>query len=122
MASVFEATAGDAIGYTVGLGGAVTQGTSKATGVTLSKPCGAITTHNAELAGGAEVSFAVTNTLVAATDVVVACVKSGAATGTYVASVSAVGAGSFTVTLSNLGTTASEALVINFAVIKAAAS
>jgi hypothetical protein len=122
MASVFEAVAGNAIGYPAGLGGAVTQETSKATGVTLNKVAGAITTDDAELAGGAEVSFVVTNSFVAATDVPVVAVKSGASTGTYVASVSAVAAGSFTVTLSNLGTTASEALVLNFAVIKAAAS
>jgi hypothetical protein len=122
MASVFEAVAGNAIGYPVGLGGAVTQETNKATGVTLNKVAGAITTDDAELAGGAEVSFVVTNSFVAATDVPVVAVKSGASTGTYVASVSAVAAGSFTITLSNLGSTASEALVLNFAVIKAAAS
>jgi hypothetical protein len=122
MASVFEAVAGNAIGYPAGLGGAVTQETSKATGVTLNKVAGAITTNDAELAGGAEVSFEVTNSFVAATDVPVVAVKSGASTGTYVASVSAVAAGSFTITLSNLGSTASEALVLNFAVIKAAAS
>jgi len=122
MASVFEAVAGNAIGYPVGLGGAVTQETNKATGVTLNKVAGAITTDDAELAGGAEVSFEVTNSFVAATDVPVVAVKSGASTGTYVASVSAVAAGSFTITLSNLGSTASEALVLNFAVIKAAAS
>lgn len=122
MASVFEAVAGNAIGYPAGLGGAVTQETSKSTGVTLNKVAGAITTDDAELAGGAEVSFVVTNSFVAATDVPVVAVKSGASTGTYVASVSAVAAGSFTITLSNLGSTASEALVLNFAVIKAAAS
>jgi len=122
MASVFEAVAGNAIGYPAGLGGAVTQETSKSTGVTLNKVAGAITTDDAELAGAAEVSFVVTNSFVAATDVPVVAVKSGASTGTYVASVSAVAAGSFTITLSNLGSTASEALVLNFAVIKAAAS
>ena len=68
MASVFEAVAGKAIGYP--RGGAVTQATSKSTGVTLNKPCGAITMHNASLAGDAEVSFTVTNSEVAATDVV----------------------------------------------------
>jgi hypothetical protein len=120
MASLFEVTAGKAIGYVSG--GAVTQGTSKSTGVTLNQPCGQITTHDASLAGGAEVSFVVTNSFVAATDVVVACVQSGASTGTYIASVSAVAAGSFTATVSNLGTTAGEALVLNFAVIKAAAA
>lgn len=122
MASIFEATAGTAIGYPAGLGGAVTQETSKATGVTVNAVTGAITTHDAELAGGAEVSFTVTNSTVAATDVPVVAVKSGATTGTYVASVSAVGAGSFKVTLSNLGTTASEALVINYVVLKGSAS
>mgnify|MGYP000072849229 CR=1 FL=1 len=123
MASVFEAVAGNAIGYTAGLGGAVTQETSKATGVTLNSVAGAITTVDAELAGAAEVSFVVTNSLVAATDVPVVAIKSASgSTGVYVASVSAVAAGSFTITLSNLGATASETLVINFAVIKAAAS
>ena len=120
MASVFEATAGKAIGYTEGLGGAVTQATSKATGVTLNKPAGEITTHDASLAGGAEVSFVVTNSFVAINDVPVVAIQSGATTGTYVASVSAVAAGSFTVTLSNLGTTAGEALVLNYAIIKGA--
>ena len=122
MASQFEAVAGTLIGYPAGLGGAVTQGTSKSTGVTLSKVTGQITTHDASLAGGAEVSFVVTNTTVAATDVPMVAIQSGASTGTYVASVSAVAAGSFTVTLSNLGTTAGEALVLNFVVLKGAAS
>jgi hypothetical protein len=115
-------TSTTSIGYATGAGGAITQETSKSTGVTLSKICGAITTHDAELEGGAEVSFTVTNTAVAATDVVVVAVKSGAATGAYIASVSAIGAGSFTVTLSNVGSTASEALVLNFVVIKAVAA
>jgi hypothetical protein len=122
MPSQFEAVAGKSIGYVSGNGGAVTQETNKATGVTLSKPCGQITTADASLAGGAEVSFVVTNTFVAATDVVAVSIASGASTGTYVASVSAVAAGSFTVTLSNLGTTAGEALVINFVVLKGASA
>ena len=68
MASLFEVSAGKAIGYVSG--GAVTQLTSKSTGVTLNKPCGAITLHNASLTGDAEVTFTVTNSEVAATDVV----------------------------------------------------
>lgn len=120
MASVFEAVAGKAIGYPEGLGGAVTQGTSKATGVTLNKPAGEITTHDASLAGGAEVSFIVTNSFVGINDVPVVAIQSGPSTGTYVASVSAVAAGSFTITLSNLGTTAGEALLLNYAIIKGA--
>ena len=120
MASSFEVSAGKAIGYVSG--GAVTQGTSKATGVTLNNACGQITTHDASLAGGAEVSFTVTNSEVAATDVVIISLQSGASTGTYIVSISAVAAGSFNVTLSNVGSTAGEALVLNYAVIKSAAS
>ena len=120
MASLFEIGAGKALGYTSG--GAVTQATDKSTGVTLNQAAGQITTTDASLAGGAEVSFTVTNDKVAATDVVAVSLQSGASTGTYIVSVSAVAAGSFDVTLSNVGTTAGEALVLNYAVIKAAAS
>jgi hypothetical protein len=112
------------MGYATGAGGAVTQATSKVTGVTLSKVCGAITTAADALAAGAEASFIVTNTTVAATDVVIVCIKSGPATaGTYAVSVSAVGAGSFTVTITNFSAgSLSEAVVINFAVIEAVAA
>lgn len=112
------------IGYSTGAGGAVTQATSKATGVTLSKTCGAITTAADALAAGAEVSFTVTNTVVAATDVIVPCIKSGPATaGTYAVTVSAVGAGSFILTLTNLSAgSLSEAVVMNFVVIKGVAA
>ena len=120
MASLFEIGAGKALGYTSG--GAVTQATDKSTGVTLNQAAGQITTTDASLAGGAEVSFTVTNDKVAATDVVAISLQSGASTGTYIVSISAVAAGSFDVTLSNVGTTAGEALVLNYVVIKAAAS
>jgi len=120
MASLFEIGAGKALGYTSG--GAVTQATDKSTGVTLNQAAGQITTANASLAGGAEVTFTVTNDKVAATDVVAISLQSGASTGTYIVSISAVAAGSFDVTLSNVGTTAGEALVLNYAVIKSAAS
>jgi hypothetical protein len=115
-------TSTTSIGYATGAGGAVTQETDKSTTVELNKICGAITTDDDELAGAAEVSFTVTNDQVAATDVVMVCVKSGASTGTYIATVSAVAAGSFVITLANVGSTASEALVLNFVVIKAVAA
>lgn len=35
------------LGYATGFGGTITQATGKSTGVTLNKPCGTITTHNA---------------------------------------------------------------------------
>ena len=123
MASVFEATAGKSIGYTSGLGGAVTQATSKSTGVTLNKVCGQITMHDASLAAAAEVAFTVTNSFVAATDCVVASIASGGTSGAYNLQVSAVAAGSFDLALGNMSAgSLGEAVVINFAVIKAAAA
>jgi hypothetical protein len=116
-----SATAG--IGYATGAGGTVTQGTSKSTGVELNKICGQITTHNAALGSGAEVSFTVTNSTVTATDVVVVCIASGATADAYNVQVDAVGAGSFRIALGNMtGGSLSEALVINFVVIKAVAA
>jgi hypothetical protein len=48
MASLFEVTAGAAIGYVSG--GAVTQATNKSTGVTLNTASGRITMNGAALA------------------------------------------------------------------------
>jgi hypothetical protein len=102
--------------------GAVTQITSRATGVTLSTLAGTITTDPTSLAAGAEITFTVTNTKVAATDTVVCCVKSGGTTpGSTQATVSAVAAGSFDITINNLHASVADvaALVINFYVLKA---
>ena len=121
----------DNIGYgavtgVTGIGGAVTQITNRATGVTLSKPCGTITTHNASLAAEASADFVVTNTTVAATDVVVVAIKSGSNGGGTIVSVVAVAAGSFTIRVHNgnvaAGTAETGAIAINFAVIKSVAS
>jgi hypothetical protein len=112
-----------AFGYTTGAGGTVTQLTSKSTGVTLNTLSGRITTHNAALAAAAEVTFVVTNNQVASTDVPVVAIASGGTAGSYAAVVSAVGSGSFSISLSNLsGGSLSQAVVINFAVIKGATS
>lgn len=110
-------------GYTAGQGngGTITQTSSRSTGVVLSKACGTITTDSTSLAAGAEATFTVTNTLVAATDVVVISIKSGGTTpGSTWAHVTAVTGGSFDITVSNLhaSTADTAALVINFAVIK----
>lgn len=112
-----HATAG--IGYATGAGGAVTQATSRTTGVTVNKAAGAITLVSA--AGSTTpASFTVTNSAVAATDVVVLSQKSG--TDKYDLSVSAVGAGSFEITFNTKSGTTTETPVINFAVIKAVAA
>jgi hypothetical protein len=103
------------LGYGTGSGGAVTQLTSRTTGVTLSKPTGAITMFSA--AGSAiAATFTVTNTLVAATDTIILNQKSG--TNLYVLLVTAVAAGSFNVTFYTTGGVATDAPVINFSLIK----
>lgn len=109
------AITGGSLGYGTGAGGTVTQATSRTTGVTLNKPSGAITLFTA--AGSATAaSFTVTNSVVAATDTIVLSVKSG--TNKYLTFVTAVAAGSFEITFQTTGGTASDAPVINFAVIK----
>jgi hypothetical protein len=115
------ATAG--IGYATGAGGTVTQITSKATGVTLNTICGQITMNGAALAAAAEVSFVVTNSACATTDVPIVAIDSVGTVGAYTVTVSAVGAGSFTITLGNVSAgSLSEAVVLNFAIIKATTS
>ena len=104
------------IGYATGSGGAVTQLTSRTTGVTLNKSNGAITLFTA--AGSATATtFTVTNSTVAATDVIHVCQKSG--TNLYNTLVTAVAAGSFNITFYTTGGVASDAPVFNFTLIKA---
>jgi hypothetical protein len=113
-------TAVGSIGYPTGSGGVVTQLTSKSTGVTLDKICGQITTNNAALASGAEVSFILTNNKITSTDVIIVNIGSGATTNTYLMNVDAVATGSCRIFLRNVsGTSRSDTLVINFVVIKA---
>ncbi len=114
---VLKAFDGVGIGYSSGA--AVTQATSRATGVTINSYAGAITMFNA--AGSATAaSFTVTNSKVAATDTVNVSVRS--ATNAYVVVVTAVAAGSFQVTYFTTGGTAADAPVINYAVVRSAAS
>lgn len=108
------------MGYGTGAGGAVTQATSRTTGVTLNKVTGAITLFTA--AGSATpASFTVTNSTVAATDVVNVSVKS-ATTNKYAVIITAVAAGSFEITFWAVSGTTSDAPVFNFAVQKAVAA
>jgi hypothetical protein len=103
------------LGYTTGSGGTTTQVTSRTTGVTLNKTNGAITLVSA--AGLATFqSFTVTNSTVAATDVVHVTQKSG--TDLYQIFVTATAAGSFRITFATTGGTTVEQPVFNFAVIK----
>lgn len=119
-----SATAG--IGYGTGAGGTVTQGSGsgRATGVTINKVCGSITTDTTSLAAGASASFTVTNSAVAITDVVNVSIRSGQTNKKTSADVTATAAGSFEITIFNqdLVTAETGAIVINFAVTKAVTS
>ena len=119
MASIFEATAGSLIGPTTG--GTVTQATNKATAVTLNTESGQITMNGAELAGAAEVTFQVNNDKIAATDVVVVNHSSAGTAGSYLVQANSIAAGSFKITVANVGSTASEAIVLSFVALRALA-
>lgn len=106
-------------GYATGSGGIVTQLTSKATGVTLSKSTGQITLDAAALAASTTVSFILTNTVIEAGDILVMNHISGGTAGSYLLNAqSAAGTASINVRNISLGSL-SEAIVIAFAVIKA---
>jgi len=111
------------IGYAAGAGGVVTQATNKSTGVTLNKVTGQVTMNNASLADATNVSFTVTNSTVAATDVVQVVHSSGGTAGAYHVEANAIGAGSFKITVRNRsGGSLSEAIVLTFVVIKGQSS
>jgi len=104
--------------------GTVTQQTNRTTGVTLNNRTGTITTDNASLAAEGTAEFVVTNSLVAANDIVVVCEQSGADGGGTIVFVSGVAAGSFNISVHNgnvaVGTAETGAILVNFAVIQSA--
>ena len=105
-------------------GGTVTQITSITTGVTLNTLSGQITTVSSTLAAAAEAAFTVTNSQVTATDTVIANIGSTSSAGTPAVVVTAVAAGSFELTLTNLHASSAldNTVTINFAVIGGASS
>lgn len=110
------------LGYAAAAQGAVTQATSKSTGVTLNKSAGQITMNNAALAAATNVVFTLTNSLISANDVMIVNVAGGTATaGTYNVFTSTLAAGSATIVLRNISAgSLSEAVVINYAIIHGA--
>jgi hypothetical protein len=107
-------------GYGTGAGATVTQATSKNTTVTLHKPVGQITMYGGSLAAGALATFQVTNSLVTTSEMVLITpswdatinysnydIRGVAATGAFVVYVK-----------NNSAVSLSEALKLNFAVIK----
>ena len=107
-----------------GVGGSVTQAGGKSSAVTLDKICGRVTMDGAELAAGAAVSFALENGRIAASDAIIVNIAGGAADpSAYGVSVGRVAAGSCDIVVRNgSGGALSEALILNFAVLKAVAA
>lgn len=107
------------MGYGAGAGGTVTQITSKATTVTLNKPCGQITMHGASLAANTTVNFTFNNSLLASTDMVMVSPNWGANPGAYQAWCTSTGAGACIISVRNMTAgSLSDALVLNFAILK----
>lgn len=110
-------SSGGGIGYTSGAGGTITQLTSKATGVTLNELCGLITMNAASLAAATTVSFTLTNSTIAATDILIMNQTAGTL-GSYLLNASCA-SGSVTISVRNITAAAlAEAVGIRFAVIK----
>ena len=106
-------------GYATGAGGTVTQATSKATGVTLSKSTGQITLNAAALASDTTVSFTLTNTVIESGDILIMNHISAGTAGSYLLNAQSA-AGSASINVRNITAgSLSEAIVIAFAVIKA---
>lgn len=115
--------ASSTLGYGVGSGATVTQATSRTTGVTLNKGTGAVTLFSTTTVAGTFASFTLTNSLIAATDVIIVNFASATSANSYGVCVTAVSAGSCRIQVHNIAAVATaEAPVINFVVIKGAAS
>lgn len=120
--AILSSGATSGIGYATGAGGAVTQSTSKSTGVTLNAACGTITMNGAALASNTTVSFTLTNSAIAATDAIFILHESVGTIGGYIISATpASGSASVTVRNLTLGSL-SEAIVLKFVIIKAVVS
>ena len=114
------------LGYGTGAGGTVTQATSKSTAVTLDKACGQITMNNALLAASDTVSFYVLSNKLAVADVVIVTgCNDGAVNPSnyFVYAASIVNGDRCLVSVKNITAgNLSEAVVLNFAILKGATS
>jgi len=112
-------TPAGALGYGTGAGGSVTQATSKATAVTLNKPCGTITLAADALASNTTARFSFNNSILAITDTVILIIRNGVTAGAYLVWVDGTAAGSCTLAIRNIsGGSLSDAVVLNFSIIK----
>ena len=115
-------TGGGGLGYGVGSGGTVTQATSKATAVTLNKPSGQITMNGAALAAGAMVSFSLQNSFITTGDTLVLSMVETFTSTNYSLS-TGINSGGASINVRNASAgSLSQAIIINFAVVKGATS
>lgn len=121
--SLLSSSPSGGVGYKngVGAGGAVTQATSKTTGVTLNTLAGVITMNNAALANGSAINFTLTDSSIAAADVLVLNYSAGTSGAYQLGAATAAGSAVISVR-NNFSSALSEAIQIQFVVIKGATS
>jgi hypothetical protein len=111
------------LGFTSNAGSIVTQGTSKGNTVVMNNVCGQIVTHNAALGSGANVGFRFYNEYISSTDILIVNIGSGATSGAYRIQVENMTANLANIRLYNVyGAGLSEAITLNYALIKAVAN
>jgi len=114
-------TTGNGVGYATGSGGVITQSTNRTTGVTLNKPTGQITLFSQAMANTTSNTFIFTNSTIAANDFLLINHWSGGTLGNYTFA-SNTSAGQANVTIKAINTVTAEAPVLQYVVIKGAAS
>jgi hypothetical protein len=119
---ILSSSATAPLGYTTGAGGTVTQATGKGTTVTLNKVCGEIALSSASLDADTTVSFALQNTAISATDVMIINHVSGGTLGNYLLNVNCQASGA-TIYVRNISTGAlAQPLTLRYAVVNAVTS
>jgi hypothetical protein len=113
--------AGSGIGYATGSGGIVTQSTNRTTGVTLNKPSGQITLFSQAMANTTSNTFVFTNSTISANDFIMFNHWSGGTIGNYTINCNT-GIGIANVTIRSANTVLAEAPVLQYIIIKGAAS
>jgi hypothetical protein len=108
------------VGYSSGAGGTITQATNKSTGVTLNKITGEITLAAGALAAATIVSFTLTNSTIASTDVIVLNHVTTGTRGAYGLNAQCANGSAIIYIRNNSAASLNEAIVIRFTVIKGA--
>lgn len=107
------------VGYSTGAGGTVSQTGNKSTGVTLNKPSGEITMQATALNAATTVQFTLTNSTIAARDLLVMNIVGGVATGAAYNLDATCSAGSAVISVRNITAgSLSEAIVLRYVVIR----